>query len=129
MAPMESDRSSKAAAALLARHNRNKSGGFDFHEQLADDWAERLYAAHCDAWAQQNRSVSPAFIRAIRDRPTTGVSLHSSEEKFMTPKLVPTAGGPDFVPKPMPEPDPQPPEPDPTPEPGPVPPMPEPVPA
>jgi hypothetical protein len=42
---------------------------FDFHEQLVDEWAERLYAAHCDAWAQQNRSVSPAFIRAIRDRP------------------------------------------------------------
>jgi len=42
---------------------------FDFHEQLTDEWAQRLYAAHCDAWAEQNRLVSPAFIRAIRDRP------------------------------------------------------------
>ena len=42
---------------------------FDFHEQLTDEWAQRLYAAHCDAWAEQNRLVSPAFIRVIRDRP------------------------------------------------------------
>lgn len=42
---------------------------FDFHEQLTNEWAERLYAAHCEAWNQQNRSVSAEFIRAIRDRP------------------------------------------------------------
>jgi hypothetical protein len=42
---------------------------FDFHEQLADEWAERLYAAHCEAWSQQNRSLSAGFIRVIRDRP------------------------------------------------------------
>ena len=41
---------------------------FDFHEQLTNEWAEKLYAAHCDAWIQQNRSISPEFIRAIRDR-------------------------------------------------------------
>ena len=42
---------------------------FDFHERLTDEWAERLYAAHCEAWIQQNRSVSAGFIRAVRDRP------------------------------------------------------------
>ena len=42
---------------------------FDFHEELVDEWAKKLYAAHCDAWEQQNRPVSPAFIRAIRDQP------------------------------------------------------------
>jgi len=42
---------------------------FDFHEKLTNEWAERLYVAHCEAWNQQNRSVSPGFIRAIRDRP------------------------------------------------------------
>jgi hypothetical protein len=42
---------------------------FDFHERLTDEWVGRLYAAHCRAWNEQNRSVSPKFIRAIRDRP------------------------------------------------------------
>ena len=41
---------------------------FDFHEQLVDEWAEGLYAVHCEAWAQQKRTVSPAFIRAVRDQ-------------------------------------------------------------
>ena len=41
---------------------------FDFQERLTDEWAERLYAAHCEAWSQQNRTVTPAFIRAVRDR-------------------------------------------------------------
>ena len=40
---------------------------FDFHEQLVDQWAEKLYAAHCEAWTQQNGSLSAAFIRAVRD--------------------------------------------------------------
>ncbi len=39
---------------------------FDFHEQLTDEWTKRLYTAHCEAWVQQNRIVSAAFIRAVR---------------------------------------------------------------
>jgi hypothetical protein len=41
---------------------------FDFHEQLADEWAQGLYTLYCDAPNQQNRSVAPAFIRAVWDR-------------------------------------------------------------
>lgn len=41
---------------------------FDFHEQLADEWAEKLYAAYCQTWKEQNRPLLPAFIRAVRDR-------------------------------------------------------------
>lgn len=41
---------------------------FEFQERLTDEWAERIYAAHCQAWVQQNRTVSGAFIRAARDR-------------------------------------------------------------
>jgi hypothetical protein len=42
---------------------------FDFHEQLANEWADRLFVAYCEAWTQQNQIVSPEFIRAVRDRP------------------------------------------------------------
>lgn len=42
---------------------------FDFHEQLTNEWVERLYAVHRKVWCQQNKSLSAAFIRAIRDRP------------------------------------------------------------
>jgi hypothetical protein len=42
---------------------------FDFHEKLVDEWAEKLYAAYCEAWKQQNRTISPEFIRAVRDQP------------------------------------------------------------
>lgn len=41
---------------------------FSFQEILADEWAERLYAAHCETWTEQNRTISPAFIRAVRDQ-------------------------------------------------------------
>ena len=41
---------------------------FDFHEQLANDWAEQLYVVHCETWKQQNRPLLPAFIRAVHDR-------------------------------------------------------------
>jgi pyrimidine deaminase RibD-like protein len=55
-----------------ARQSGNAAGYlprlFDFHEQLTDEWAKRLYTAHCEAWVQQNRTVSAAFIRAVRDR-------------------------------------------------------------
>ncbi len=40
---------------------------FDFHEKQADEWAAADYAAHCEAWQEQGRTVSPAFIRAVRD--------------------------------------------------------------
>ncbi len=41
---------------------------FAFHEKLTDEWAERLYTAHCEAWVRQNRTVSAAFIRAVRNQ-------------------------------------------------------------
>lgn len=40
---------------------------FDFHEQLTDEWIRRLYSAYCEAWTEQNRSISPEFIRGVRD--------------------------------------------------------------
>jgi hypothetical protein len=40
-----------------------------FHEKLLDEWAQRLYTAYCETWALQGRTVTPEFIRAIRDRP------------------------------------------------------------
>ena len=41
---------------------------FDFHEELADEWAARLFIAHCEAWVEQNRAISPSFIRAVSNR-------------------------------------------------------------
>jgi hypothetical protein len=41
---------------------------FDFHEELADEWAARLFIAHCEAWVEQNRVISPSFIRAVSNR-------------------------------------------------------------
>lgn len=40
----------------------------DFEEQMAEERVQRLYAAYCETWVQQNRSVTPAFIRAVRDQ-------------------------------------------------------------
>jgi len=40
----------------------------DLHEQTTDEWAGRLFAAYCQAWIEQNRPVSPAFIRAVSNR-------------------------------------------------------------
>lgn len=40
----------------------------DLHEQITDEWAGRLFAAYCQAWIEQNRPVSPAFIRAVSNR-------------------------------------------------------------
>src|SRR5580658_953102 len=58
--------------AFDARQSGNAAGYltrlFDFHEQLTDEWAKGLYDAHCEALVQQNRAVSAAFIRAVRDR-------------------------------------------------------------
>lgn len=39
---------------------------FDFHEDLINEYAEKLYAIHCEACHQQNREISPEFIRAVR---------------------------------------------------------------
>jgi hypothetical protein len=56
---------------------------FDFHEELVDEWAKRLYAAYCVAWEEQNRVVSPAFIRGIRDRPMAQLfAARESSVKF-----------------------------------------------
>jgi pyrimidine deaminase RibD-like protein len=41
---------------------------FEFHEKLTEEWVEKLFTAHCEAWTQQNRTVSAAFIRGVRDR-------------------------------------------------------------
>ncbi|SRR5713226_5789612 len=41
---------------------------FDFQERLTDEWVQRVYAAHCETWSQQNRTVTGEFIRAVRDR-------------------------------------------------------------
>jgi hypothetical protein len=41
---------------------------FSFQEQLTEERVERVYAAYCETWVQQNRTISPAFIRAVRDR-------------------------------------------------------------
>jgi hypothetical protein len=53
----------------LIRHGNYWSRWFALQEPLINELAGRLYAAYCDAWREQKRSVSPSFIRAIRDRP------------------------------------------------------------
>lgn len=59
-------------AGFDTRESGNSAGYlprlFDFQEQLTDEWAQRLYAAHCESWLQQNRTVTGEFIRAVRDR-------------------------------------------------------------
>jgi pyrimidine deaminase RibD-like protein len=59
-------------AAFDTRRSSNSAGYlprlFDFQEKLTDEWAQRVYAAHCESWSQQNRTVTGEFIRAIRDR-------------------------------------------------------------
>lgn len=59
-------------AAFDTRQSGNSAGYlprlFDFQEQLTDEWAQRVYAAHCESWTQQNRMVTGEFIRAARDR-------------------------------------------------------------
>lgn len=57
------------------RQSGNAAGNlprlFEFQERLTDEWAEKLYKAHCEAWVQQNQVVTPAFIRAVLDRAIT----------------------------------------------------------
>jgi hypothetical protein len=54
------------------KQNGNMAGYFprlfDSYEQLADERIKRLYDGHCEVWKDQNQSVTPAFIRAFRDR-------------------------------------------------------------
>jgi hypothetical protein len=66
----------KAAEHQISRETAKSgnSSGYvtrllDFHEELTNEWAERLFAAYCEAWQEQNRSIIPAFIRAVRDHP------------------------------------------------------------
>lgn len=64
----------------------------EFHEELTNEWAERLFAVYCEAWREQNRSITPNFIRAIRDRPIrtlfaarkSSVAAHIGSRAFRT---------------------------------------------
>jgi hypothetical protein len=40
---------------------------FEFHERLANEWATKMFDACCETWKEQNRVVTPAFIRWVRD--------------------------------------------------------------
>jgi hypothetical protein len=40
---------------------------FELHEKLAEEWATKLFDAHCETWKEQNGVVSPAFIKWVRD--------------------------------------------------------------
>jgi pyrimidine deaminase RibD-like protein len=59
-------------AAFDTRQSGNSAGYlprlFDFQEQLTDEWVQRVFAAHCESWSQQNRAVTGEFIRTVRDR-------------------------------------------------------------
>ena len=60
--------------ASLETSSSGNSAGYlprvlEFHEQLLEEWAERLYTAYCEVCDLQNRSVSPELLRAIRDTP------------------------------------------------------------
>jgi hypothetical protein len=56
---------------------------FDFHEGLTHEWAERLYSVYCEVWVQQNRTVSAAFIRAVRDLAITQlIAVRKSSVQF-----------------------------------------------
>jgi pyrimidine deaminase RibD-like protein len=58
--------------AFDTRQSGNSAGYlprlFDFQEQLTDEWAQKVYGAHCEVWTQQNQTVTEDFIRAVRDR-------------------------------------------------------------
>jgi hypothetical protein len=55
------------------------------HEELSDEWAEKLYAAYCNAWREQNRQITPEFIRAIRD--TTMLQFFGARNSAVTGQL------------------------------------------
>jgi hypothetical protein len=60
--------------ALVETSSSRNSAGYlsyllEFHEQLIEEGAETLYTAYCEVCEMQNRSVSPNFVRAIRDGP------------------------------------------------------------
>ena len=70
-----SERSKKAESEIdfETQQSGNSAGYlprlFELHEQLTDEWAERLYALHCKIWRLRNRPLSAVVIRAIRDAP------------------------------------------------------------
>lgn len=41
---------------------------FDFYIELAEERANRIFDAYCETWKEQNRSVTPAFIRWVRGK-------------------------------------------------------------
>jgi hypothetical protein len=41
---------------------------FEFHKQLTDDWVSKAHAAYCETYKEQNRSVTPRFIRWVCDK-------------------------------------------------------------
>jgi pyrimidine deaminase RibD-like protein len=59
-------------AAFDTRQSGNSAGYlprlFDFQEQLTDEWVQRVFAAHCESWSQQNGGVTGGFVRTVRDR-------------------------------------------------------------
>ncbi len=69
------ERIKKAQNRILFECARNGNSAsylhelLEFHERLTDEWAVRLYASYCEAWVEQNQSISPSFILAVRDRP------------------------------------------------------------
>jgi hypothetical protein len=71
---------------------------FDFHEALANEWVERLYAIHCEVWVEQNQRISPAFIRAVRGRSiiTTLAARKNSVRSQVTMRGVRTGKPPNL---------------------------------
>ncbi len=59
-------------SAFDTRQSGNSAGYLprllEFQEQLTDEWAQRVYSAHCESWTHQNQTVTGEFIRAVRDR-------------------------------------------------------------
>ena len=41
---------------------------FDFMEQIVEEQTQKLYEAYLETWTQQNKTITPSFIRAVRDR-------------------------------------------------------------
>jgi Endosomal/lysosomal potassium channel TMEM175 len=66
---------------------------FDFHERLVDEWAERLYAAHREAWIQQNRMEAFSdgvlaviiTIMVLEIKPPLGTGIMALHAKVMGP--------------------------------------------
>ncbi len=72
---------------------------FDFHDELTNEWAEKLYAVHCEVCHQQNREISPEFIRAVRGHAvvTMIAARKSSVQSSVTGRGVRTGKAPNPV--------------------------------